>query len=161
MATARDALWQIAAGTAVDAPAVESLSAEAFDPAFREAWSAAQLVRGLDDPGTFLLLARAPGRPLMGFALTRAVVAESELLLCAVAPSSRRQGLAAALVEAAIAEARARGARRMVLEVRESNHPARRLYHRLGFLPVGTRPSYYKSVTGGAAAAITLSRAFD
>lgn len=161
MATARDELWQILPGTAVDAASVEQLSAVAFDPAFREAWSAQQLARGLEDAGTFLLLARERRGALIGFALTRAVAGEAELLLCAVAQPWRRQGLAAALVGAAMAEARRRGARRLFLEVRENNVGARQLYQRMGFAPVGLRPGYYRSVTGSAAAAITLSRSLD
>lgn len=161
MATARDERWQILPGTAVDAASVEQLSAAAFDPGFREAWSAQQLARGLEDAGTFLLLAREPRGALIGFAMTRAVAGEAELLLCAVAPPWRRQGLAAALVGAAMAEARRRGARRLFLEVRENNVGARQLYQRMGFAPVGSRPGYYRSVTGLAAAAITLSRSLD
>lgn len=161
MATARDAAWQLRPGTAADAAAVEQLSARSFDPAFREAWSAEQLVRGLDDPGAFLLLGRGADGDLLGFALTRTVAGEAELLLCAVAPTFRRRGLASALVAAAMAEARQRGARRLYLEVRENNVGARQLYESLGFVPVGARPGYYKSVTGSAASAITLSRLLD
>ncbi|WP_448581116.1 GNAT family N-acetyltransferase [Thermaurantiacus sp.] len=161
MATARDQSWQLLQGSAADATAVEKLSATAFDPAFREAWSAQQLVRGLEDPGAFLLLASTMEGELLGFALTRATAGEAELLLCAIAPGWRRRGLASGLVAAAMAEARNRGARRLYLEVRENNVGARSLYESLGFRPVGSRPGYYKSVTGGTATAITLSRSLD
>ena len=36
-----------------------------------------------------------------------------------------------------------RGAREATLEVRLSNLPARRLYEKFGFRPVGLRPRYY------------------
>lgn len=35
------------------------------------------------------------------------------------------------------------GAKRIFLEVRETNLPALRLYERLGFKPAGRRPGYY------------------
>jgi ribosomal-protein-alanine N-acetyltransferase len=46
-------------------------------------------------------------------------------------------------VEAALAHARAAGARTALLEVRQSNRDAQRLYLRLGFALVGQRPGYY------------------
>ncbi|MFN7173654.1 MAG: GNAT family N-acetyltransferase [Thermaurantiacus tibetensis] len=158
MATARDQQAAVEPGTAADAAAVERLSRASFDPRFREAWSAGQIARALADPGVFLLVVRGGPGELLGFALTRALAGEAELLLCAVLPAHRRSGLASALVAAAMAEARRMGARRMFLEVRESNGAARSLYRSLGFEPVGTRPFYYRSVAGEVANAITLSR---
>jgi ribosomal protein S18 acetylase RimI-like enzyme len=54
-----------------------------------------------------------------------------------VEPEARRSGLGAALVKAAIESARARGCRRIELDVNESNEAALALYRRLGF---GTEP---------------------
>ena len=48
-------------------------------------------------------------------------------------------GLGARLVDAVIAEARARGADRLYLCVYEVNHRARRFYERLGFVKIGTQ----------------------
>src|SRR5690606_17157244 len=57
-----------------------------------------------------------------------------------VAPEARRQGVASALVDRALAWARARPATtRVTLEVMDDNHPARRLYERHGFVDTGTR----------------------
>ncbi|MCR4404289.1 MAG: GNAT family N-acetyltransferase [Candidatus Acetothermia bacterium] len=50
-----------------------------------------------------------------------------------VAPQHRRRGYGRALVEAACAEARARGVKRVILHVREDNAPAKNLYLSLGF----------------------------
>ena len=54
-----------------------------------------------------------------------------------VAPECRGQGVAAALLDAALAWARARGAREMQLGVLRGNDGARRLYERAGFRDVG------------------------
>lgn len=54
-----------------------------------------------------------------------------------VAPGGRGHGVGDALLEAALAEARARGYRRAVLEVGDHNVPAQRLYARHGFRPTG------------------------
>jgi len=55
----------------------------------------------------------------------------------AVDPARQRQGIGGALVEAAAAEARARGARRLTLRVLAHNEGARRLYERAGFVVEG------------------------
>ena len=56
----------------------------------------------------------------------------------------RRQGIAAALVNALCAALRAEnGAELLTLEVRDSNEAAIRLYEGFGFLQVGKRPNYY------------------
>lgn len=54
-----------------------------------------------------------------------------------VAPGARRGGVGEALVRAVLAEAGARGLRRVVLEVADENTAARALYTRLGFTPTG------------------------
>jgi ribosomal-protein-alanine N-acetyltransferase len=145
-------------GGAADAADVERLSATAFDPGFREAWTARQLLQVLEAPGGWLLLARTGPDKISGFTLLRMAGDEAELLLCATCESVRRQGIARRLVEAALVSARARGALRMFLEVRESNHAARALYERCGFSQIGIRPGYYTSVKGERLAALTMAR---
>ena len=65
---------------------------------------------------------------------------EHEILNLAVAPESRRQGVARALLQAALA----RGGS-WFLEVRESNHLARIFYESMGFREIGLRPGYYQA----------------
>lgn len=55
----------------------------------------------------------------------------------AVDPSASGRGVGRALVEAAVAEARARGARKVSLRVLGPNAVARRLYARCGFVEEG------------------------
>jgi ribosomal protein S18 acetylase RimI-like enzyme len=57
----------------------------------------------------------------------------------AVDPAFRRRGVASALLDAAIAEARSRGARRLTLRVLGPNEPARRLYESAGFVVEGVQ----------------------
>ena len=56
-----------------------------------------------------------------------------------IAPAMRGRGLAAELMDEVIEIARRRGDSRMGLGVYGSNHVARRVYDRLGFLPVSER----------------------
>ena len=54
-----------------------------------------------------------------------------------VAGDCRRQGIGSALMDAAVAEARRRGARSLVLETQSCNDPAIQFYRRHGFSLVG------------------------
>ena len=66
------------------------------------------------------------------------VVADTLVIEClATVPSARRQGIATRVMAALGAWGSSRGADRVLLAVQERNAPARRLYERLGFEPVG------------------------
>jgi ribosomal-protein-alanine N-acetyltransferase len=137
-------------------PQVAALALAAFDPEFGEAWSVSQMAAMLRDAGSWLDLAWADGR-LCAFALNRMVADEAELLLCATDVRQQRLGVGRALVLRVAERARARGARRLFLEVREGNQPANALYAACGFLAVGRRPGYYRSASGSTVDAITLA----
>lgn len=140
-----------------DVDSVMAIMARAFDPAFGEAWTRGQCLGMLSLPEVWLLLAMEGDRPL-GFALSRLIVDEVELLLLAVDPARRGQGNGRRLVEHTIALARARGARRLLLEMRAGN-PAAGLYGAVGFERIGERRSYYRGAGGQTADAWTLARA--
>jgi [ribosomal protein S18]-alanine N-acetyltransferase len=79
-----------------------------------------------------------------GYVVAWFVVDEAEIANIAVAGDQRRRGVGAALLDAALAAAVGRGARRLYLEVRDSNHAARDLYATRGFTQVGRRRRYYR-----------------
>lgn len=58
-------------------------------------------------------------------------------------PEAQGRGLGAAQLAWMVAEAAHRGAEALMLEVRASNEPARRLYERHGFAHIHTRRRYY------------------
>ena len=125
-----------------------------FDPAFGEAWTKPQFAGLIPLPGVWLTLA---DEPASGFALARIIADEAELLLLAVHYDAQRQGIGGRLLENFCAEARARGARRLHLEVRDGN-PALGLYRRAGFTQVGRRRNYYSGPDGVSYDALTLAR---
>ncbi len=83
------------------------------------------------------------GDRIVGFAGVWLMVDEAHITTFAVRKAWRRQGVGERLLLALLALAVARGAREATLEVRPSNHPARRLYEKYGFAVVGLRPRYY------------------
>lgn len=85
----------------------------------------------------------AEGPGVVGYAVVWLAGEEAELGDLAVAAEHRGRGLGRLLLEAALGAAARAGARRVFLEVRESNGAARRLYERACFETVGRRPRYY------------------
>lgn len=71
------------------------------------------------------------------------MVDEAHITTFAVHPRFRRRRIGERLLLALLDLARERMAREATLEVRLSNLPARRLYEKYGFRPVGIRPRYY------------------
>src|SRR3546814_5187065 len=99
----------------------------AFDSNYGEAWSETQLAGLLMLPGSWIVLVRVDGR-IAGFAVARAMLDEAELMLLAVAPDARGQGLGQRLLEEVIAESRRRDVHRIFLEMRSDNVHALSLY---------------------------------
>ena len=79
-----------------------------------------------------------------GFVAFRIVGDEAEILNLAVDSHRRRQGIGSRLVEQTIEACKAAGAKKIFLEVRESNEGARKFYSRLGFTGEGRRRRYYR-----------------
>ena len=71
------------------------------------------------------------------------MVDEAHITTFAIHPAWRRQRIGERLLLAFLDLAIDRRAREATLEVRLSNLPARRLYEKYGFRPVGLRPRYY------------------
>ncbi|WP_420136518.1 GNAT family N-acetyltransferase [Sphingomonas sp.] len=146
-------------GNEGDIGAIMDVMEHAFDPAFGEAWNAGQCLGMLSLPGVWLSFAQQEGRTA-GFALSRLLVDEAELLLLAVEPASRGQGIGRALIERTARIAGEKGARRLLLEVRHDN-PALDLYRSAGFAEIGRRCGYYHGADGVTRDALTLAREID
>ena len=116
---------------------------------FSQPWTAAGFAEELDNPLAVFLVAEIDGEAVgyMGF---HDVVGEGFVTNVAVSPANRRQGIAAALLTAALAECTRRGVTRLGFEVRESNAAAIALYTRFGFEQDGRRPRFYTAPTEDA-----------
>lgn len=147
---------ELRSGSVADLALVDQLMQGAFDPRFGEAWTRNQCLGILAMPGVWLTIATLDGEPA-GFALSRIVADEAELLLLATVPAMRRRGVAAALLRSVITDAISSGAVTLHLEVREGND-AIKLYRGTGFVKVGQRRNYYRGTTGQAFDAFTYSR---
>lgn len=144
-------------GGSADIPAVMAVMDAAFGDAFGEAWTRSQLAGILPVAGVSLVLARSPGSGCAGFSLARRVVDESELLLLAVIPERRGEGIGRMLLDHFLAEARENGIKRVHLEVRDGN-AAIAIYRAFEFEPVGRRRNYYQGADRRRYDAITFAR---
>ena len=110
---------------------------------FATPWSRDSFVAEAGDNDLACYLVLQAGNEIVGYAGVWVVLDEAHVTNVAIMPAFRGQRLGARLMTALMAAARARGARRMTLEVRPSNEAARRLYGALGFVIRGLRPGYY------------------
>lgn len=141
---------KLTVATPADAPAMASAHAQAFD----NPWDEMDFEDLLDGEGVFAFVVR--GEDPAGVLVCRAVAGEAEILTVGVAPWARRQGVAKALMVAAIGAARGAGAADMFLEVDVENTGAQALYEGLGFVRSGLRKGYYDRGAGGRTDALVM-----
>jgi ribosomal-protein-alanine N-acetyltransferase len=122
--------------------------------AAEEAWDERIIAGQLSQPGVFGLV-----DPRGGMILVRVAADEAEVLTLAVVPERRQQGVGAALIREAAAEARRREAGRLFLEVSTRNPAARGLYQSLGFAQIGRRAGYYANGDDALVLSLALARA--
>lgn len=139
-----------------DLAAVMRVMDAAFEPAYGEAWSGAQLLTLFALPSARVCLAWH-GEQVCGFSAARIAGPESELLLLAVDPSFRGRGIGALLIDDWRAWASKQGAEDYFLEMRADND-AVHLYQRAGFSECGRRPAYYRGNDGLVRDAITMRK---
>jgi ribosomal-protein-alanine N-acetyltransferase len=131
--------------TVNDIPAIRNIEQQAASAAHWPAQEYAKMVSS-----GLVLVAEQEGE-LCGFACAKSVAGEWELENVVVAPPFQRQGVADSLVRSLLNEVlQAGGASKVVLEVRESNLPARRLYEKHGFRETGRRRNYYQNPSENA-----------
>lgn len=135
--------------TGADLDAIMALEVATFGT---DSWSTETMRRDLADRDCYYLVAEwdvgsAPSvSTLAGYAgvLAPPGSGDADVQTIAVAPSARRRGIGRTLMLALIAEARARRAKTVFLEVRADNPGAATLYRSLGFEHIATRERYYQ-----------------
>ncbi|UOQ57990.1 ribosomal protein S18-alanine N-acetyltransferase [Leucobacter allii] len=125
-----------------DLDAIWRIETEVFGA---EAWSRAMMREELTaEHRCYLALAAEESGELLGYAGLLVVGAEADVQTIAIAEPERGGGAGRRLMETLLAEAVARGAREVFLEVRADNPVAQSLYASLGFAEIGVRPKYYQ-----------------
>jgi len=120
-----------------DVPAILALEQEAPGAAH---WTSEQYNKLV---GRGVVLVAEEGGRSCGFIGARAVAGEWEIENLVVAARVLRRGIASELMRELMRRAQSEAASAILLEVRESNLPARGLYEKHGFREVGRRRGYY------------------
>jgi len=126
-----------------DVPAILAIERQAPSAAH---WTSEQYTK-LMAGGVVLVAEQATGEAgrLCGFVCAKTVAGEWEIENVVVSAGFLRRGIANQLLRALIQRAESEAASAILLEVRESNPPARGLYEKHGFREVGRRRAYYRN----------------
>jgi [ribosomal protein S18]-alanine N-acetyltransferase len=126
-----------------DMPGIMALEQELFP---EDAWTPEMFAGEFAQPASRrLYLVAESADVLIGYAgMMFGGGAQADVVTLAVDPAYWGQGTGTALLSALVDEAGRRGYTEVLLEVREDNPRARRLYLRHGFTEVGIRRGYYQ-----------------
>lgn len=140
-------------GTKEDIEAIYNIELESFSVP----WSLESITQELENEVAYYVVAEEDGQ-VLGYAGLWDVVGEGQITNIAVRPSGRRKGIGKKLVEGLIAYGKEKELEVLILEVRESNEAAIKLYSEVGFKDIGKRKNYYTKPTEDAILmALTLS----
>ncbi len=126
-----------------DMAAIIALEQELFP---EDAWSPEMFAAEFaQPPARRLYLVAEEGNALIGYAgMMFTGGSQADVVTLAVTPARWGEGTGTALLTALVDEAEKRGYQEVLLEVREDNPRARRLYLRHGFAEIGIRRGYYQ-----------------
>jgi [ribosomal protein S18]-alanine N-acetyltransferase len=135
----------IRAATPDDVPAIRALERQA-DTAAHWAEREYDALFAADAPARIALVAvdELAVTQVCGFVIARSGPDDWEIENVVVAREHQRLGIATRLIQELVRRAHNSGATSVLLEVRESNLAARRLYEKLGFSERGRRGNYYR-----------------
>jgi [ribosomal protein S18]-alanine N-acetyltransferase len=127
-------------GTDADLGALKAIARHSATAA---QWQAAEYEKLISPDSHREFLVVVEDEQVCGFIVGHEVALEWEIENIAVSGHARRRGMGSRLLGEFLDCVRARGGTEVYLEVRESNHPARKLYEKWGFIEAGRRKSYY------------------
>lgn len=110
---------------------------------FSMPWSLRAFTETLSHPGYRYLVAEENGE-ILGYCGFTYVLDEAEIPNVCVSAQVRGRGIGKALMTALEEMAKELGVGVLYLEVRQSNLPAQRLYHSVGFVENGLRKDFYE-----------------
>lgn len=111
-------------------------------------WRPARVLRAIRDPDTNVAVVGMDGA-LVAFGIMEYLDADAYLALLAVRPARQRTGIGSSLLRWLEGSARVAGARRIRLESRRDNFPARTFYNEQGYHEIAVRHGRYSDGVDG------------
>ena len=136
-----------------DALRIAQMSRDQIERGLGWSWTTQRVLRSIFDAETNVVVALAAGK-LSGFAIMKYHDDEPHLLLLAVQPGARRQGIGAAMVAWLEQAALTAGVGQVWLEARQGKAAARAFYRQLGYREIQVLPGYYQ----GREACVRIAR---
>jgi [ribosomal protein S18]-alanine N-acetyltransferase len=128
---------------AADATKIAAMSRDLIETGLGWSWGPDRVARAIANKDTFSLLA-CDRDQIVGFAIMYFGDEHAHLNLLAVRPAHRRLGIGRRMVGWLIESAQVAGIATIHLELRASNHTARRFYQSLDFSESAYIPGYYR-----------------
>lgn len=133
--------FEITECTEDDAALLEALEMKCFP---EDPWDREMFLESLKNPSCRIFLLKNT-MDVLAYGVLYTVLDEGDIANIATLPEYRRQGVGEYMLTEMINRAASLGTKKLFLEVRESNSPARRLYEKIGFTEIGIRKNYYES----------------
>jgi len=127
--------------TAEHIPFMQAIEADSFPTA----WPGDSFQRELTDNKVAHYLVALEDEEVAGYVGAWIILDEVHITIIAVDPKRRARGLGRRILARLLLDAVERGARCTVLEVRESNAAAIKMYRHFGFREIGRRKRYYEN----------------
>jgi ribosomal-protein-alanine N-acetyltransferase len=131
-----------------DAAPIAHMSRRLIERGLPWRWTPERVLRAIRDPETNAVAVGEPGT-LVAFGIMSYLETDAHLLLLAVDPSRQRQGVGSAVLTWLETAARAAGARRIRVEARRDNAPARNFYCEHGYHERTIARAMYSGVLDG------------
>lgn len=131
-----------------EAPAIAAMSREYIEYGLPWSWRPERVARAIRNPDTNVVVVGPPGA-IVAFGIMSYLDTDAHLLLFAVHPLSRRQGVGSAVLRWLEDVARAAGAKRISVEARRENEAARNFYSEHGYHERTLAPGMYSEMVDG------------
>jgi len=139
---------QIRIASKSDAHDIAAMSRELIEHGLPWTWRPHRVARAIASPETNVAVVREQGA-LVGFGIMEYLEEDAHLVLFAVRPQSRRQGVGTELLRWLEASALVAGAQRIRLEARRENVAARSFYNEHGYHELVIKSRMYSGAVDG------------